>query len=329
MKRFESDPNPPSAPAQIQRLLAAAAIGVAAGFYFWTRVRAGGLGAGGDFEVNWIAARAVGVAANPVTAVSSAGWPWPLYYPMPAHLVSLLFAWLPFPAAESLFVAVGAGLLAFGMTRRAWWGLLIFLSASYFHAFFHAQWSPLLVGAMLTPWLGGLLAAKPSVGLAYFFSRPSWKAVAGGLLLILISFLVEPGWIGQWRNAIAGASHISPPVMRPGGFVLLAALPFWRRADARLLIGLALVPHVTMLYETVPLFTIPRSFRQMAVLVILSAVAAVTLLFVAPLGPPDIQRYAEMWPVLLVTLYVPALVMVLWNARRDRRMAPFEHGVEP
>jgi hypothetical protein len=123
---------------------------------------------------------------------------------------------------------------------------------------------------------------------------------------------------------VAGATHIIPPVIRPGGFILLAALPFWRRADARLLIGLALVPHVTMLYETVPLFAIPRTFRQMAILVILSGVAAVLLLYVAPLGPPDIQRLAEMWPVLLLTIYLPALAMVLWNARQTQTASTHE-----
>jgi hypothetical protein len=281
----------------------------------------------GDFTQNWVAARAVLVRDNPVEAVARFGWPWPLYYPMPAHLISLSISWLPFPVAESVFVGAGTGLLAFGMTARAWWGLLVFMSASYFHAYFHAQWSPLLVGAMLTPWLGGLVVAKPSVGLAYFLSHPTWKAAAGGAFLVALSFIIAPGWVQQWRSAIAVAPHILPPIIRPGGFLLLAALPFWRRSDARLLIGLALVPHVTMLYETVALFTIPRSFRQMAILVILSSFAAILILYVAPLGPPDTERYAEMWPVLLITLYLPALTMMFWNARHIHSAIP--HGLEP
>jgi hypothetical protein len=302
-------------PALRTRATVATLIGIGACLYFWTGVRHAGLGAGGDFEVNWIAARAVAAHTDPVASVARAGWPWPLYYPMPAHLVSLLFAWLPLPAAEALFVGAGAGLLALGITARAWWGLLVFLSMSYAHAYYHAQWSPLLVGAMLLPGASWLLVAKPTIGLAYFLSRPNWIAVAGGAALITISFAVAPDWIGQWREAVAGAHHIVPPILRPGGFVLLLALPFWRRSDARLLVGLALVPHVTMLYETVPLFAIPRSFRQMAVLVVLSVVGALVLRRVAPLGPPDIVRYANMWPVLLATLYGPALVMMLWNAR--------------
>jgi hypothetical protein len=290
---------------------------MASGVYYWWGVLHAAPHLGGDFELNWIAARAVMAGHNPVEAAAAAGWPWPLYYPLPAQLVSIPFAWLPFVPAECLFVGTSAGILAFAITGRAWWGLLIFLTPSFLHAYYHAQWSPLLTGAMMLPILGGLLAAKPSTGLAYFFSRPSWKGAAGVAALVILSFIVRASWLGEWRGAIAGADAIVAPITRPGGFLLLMALPFWRRAEARLLIGLALVPHRTLLYETLPLFTIPRTFRQMAVLVICAALAAVSLLLSPDSGPRETAQLADSWPVLLVCLYLPALFMMLWTARVD------------
>jgi hypothetical protein len=236
------------------------------------------------------------------------------------------FALLPFAAAECLFVGVSAGLLTFAMTARAWWGLLIFLTPSFLHAFLHAQWSPLLTAAMLMPAIGGLLVCKPSTGLAYFFSRPTVKGAAGAALLVGLSFLFRPTWVGDWLGTLSGAEAIRAPISRPGGFLLLMALPFWRRADARLLIGLALVPHRTMFYETLPLFTIPRTFRQMAILVILCAIAAAWLLALPDFAPGEAGHMKGAWPALLSCLYLPSLVTTLWNARAasQRSGAPAE-----
>lgn len=305
-------------PGMRNRLLVATVVAALAGTYYWWGVLHAAPRAGGDFEVNWIAARAVMHGRDPMAAVAQSGWKWPLYYPMPAQLVAMAFAWMSFVPAECLFVATGAGVLAFGMTREAWWGLLVFLTPSYLHAYYHAQWSPLLTGAMLIPLLGGLLAAKPSIGLACFGSRPSWPAALGAAVLIAASFIVAPHWLADWRGAVHDAPHIISPVLRPGGFLLLAALPFVRRADARLLVGLALVPHIMMFYETVPLFTIPRSFRQMAILVILSSVAAGVMLALPDFPPGYIAFQQGAWSVLLTLLYLPALTMVLFNNRFAR-----------
>jgi hypothetical protein len=309
-------------PSLAGRAAVSIAIALATGVYYWWGVLRFAPPLAGDFAQNWMAARSVLAGHNPVIDVARSGWGWPLYYPMPAHLVSMAFAWLPFIKAECLFVGAGAGLLAFGMSRHAWWGLLIFLTPSFLHAYFYAQWSPLLTGAMLIPVLGGLLTATPSTGLAYFFSRPSWKGALGAAIVVGACFAIRPGWVGEWAGAIAGANAIIPPVMRPGGFLLLLALPFWRRSDARLLLGLALVPHRTLFYETVPLFTIPRTFRQMATLVILAAATALALYLGPDFGPSEIDQLAGQWPALLAGLYLPALAVALWNARAVQRATP-------
>jgi hypothetical protein len=287
--------------------------------YYWWGVLRFAPRFGGDFAMNWIGARAIIAGQDPITVVAQAGWQWPLYYPLPAQVVSMAFAWMPFTMAECVYVGTGAAILSFAMTRHAWWGLLIFLTPSFLHAYFNAQWSPLLTGAMMLPALGGLLVAKPSTGLAYFFSRPSWKGAIGIAILVGVSFILRPGWVSEWQRAISGAHAIIAPIMRPGGFLLLLALPFWRRADARLIIGLALVPHRTLFYETLPLFTIPKTFRQMATLVILAAAAALALFLGPDFGPNEIAQLDGQWPALLGGLYLPALAMMLWNARSAQR----------
>ena len=71
---------------------------------------------------------------------------------------------------------------------------------------------------------------------------------------------------------------------------MLLAILRWRRPEARLLIALACVPQSMLLYETVPLFLVPRTFRESALLVALSYVA---LRAVAYGGPyPDVAHYA-------------------------------------
>jgi hypothetical protein len=98
--------------------------------------------------------------------------------------------------------------------------------------------------------------------------------------------------------------------MLPGGPLALLALLRWRRTEARLLVALACVPQSLMLYDTVPLFLVPRTFRESALLVALSYIA---LGAVTRGGPyPDIAHYAlASGRVTTVLLYLPCVAMVL------------------
>ncbi len=304
----------------VRRLLCAAIVAVAASWY--TLHTSGGIVGEprGDFATHWMAARAVLHGVSPYDVVAASGWAWPYLYPGTTPVIVSALAWLPLGAAQSVFVGLSVGILAFAVTGRYWWGLLILLTPSFFHGFYHAQWTPLLVGLMLLPVAGGLLVVKPTTGLAYFIARPSVAGAAVGATLVLFSLLVWPSWPHEWRLAISGASHIMPPLARPGGFLLLLALPWWRRSDARLIAGLACVPHLTMLYETLPLFTVARSFRQMATLVVLAALGSWLILRNVPIGMPDLLRNARQWPYLLAFFYLPSLTLVILN--NLRRPAP-------
>ena len=107
-----------------------------------------------------------------------------------------------------------------------------------------------------------------------------------------------------------GSPVHAPPLLRPGGFLLLAALLRWRRPEARLLAALCCLPHVTTLYETVPLFLVTSNRHQAYLLLVLSYVAAVVQAWLVPTGSL-LEQVVGRWPVLLLLLYLPALVMVM------------------
>jgi hypothetical protein len=104
-----------------------------------------------------------------------------------------------------------------------------------------------------------------------------------------------------------------PVVARPGGFLLLLALSRWRRPEARLLAAMACVPQTLGLYETLPLFLIPRTRWQGYALAGLSYVAAFAQVAAVPRlsGMSLDAMFAARWPFIFVCLYCPALVMVL------------------
>ena len=187
------------------------------------------------------------------------------------------------------------------------------------------QWSPLLIaGAVLTP-LSWLLAAKPSIGAALFTAFPSRRAVIGGVALLAISLAVSPAWPIRWADSVRVLVHASP-IRSPGGFILLLALIRWRQPEARLLAALACVPQIIGLYDTLPLFLIPRTRWQGYALAGLSYVAAFGQVAVVPRTPgmPLEAMLAARWPFIFLCLYLPALVMVLLprfaEARVDQGM---------
>ena len=100
------------------------------------------------------------------------------------------------------------------------------------------------------------------------------------------------------------------PLITPLGPLLLLALLRWRRPEARLLVALACVPQTLILYMTVPLFLIPGTLGESALLAALSWVAQATT-FTMPHQPPHPSFYTDSAWVIVMFLYVPCLIMVL------------------
>jgi hypothetical protein len=273
-----------------------------------------------DFAQLWYAARVLIGGGDPYAAIGPGqafDWPWPLYYPIPAAILAIPFTPLPQAAAMGAFSLVGAGAMAWALTRQDFTPLVVFLSACTWDAILAAQWSPLFLAASLIAPLSIVLVAKPTVGAALFVSRPNRWAVGGGIALVALSFLLQPHWVEAWLQSLSGVKEASgakfpsiAAVTLPGGPIALAAALRWRRPEGRLLAALACVPQTMGPYAGVLLFLVPRGWRQSVLLVALSNVA-VWWMYRAPAQPSLAARMHLFGTSMVVCMYVPATVMVL------------------
>jgi len=295
------------------RIALALSAGLASALYVaWVQWRVPGPGR--DFDPIWVAARAILAHEDPYRAVAEWGWRFPLYHPLPAMLVAAPFAILPLMAARVAFAGVSGSLLGFAACGSAWWPLLFLVSAPYRHAMMELQWSPVLTAVTLLPALAGLLAVKPSIGLALFLSRPSVSAVVGGSALVLLSLAIWPSWPVAWWHEARKLTHLAP-VVRPGGALLFLGLLRWKRPEGRLLAALALIPHRPVGYDMLPILVlVPNRVIEMLVLMLGSEIA---FRFASGLpGTMQIDAYdAASWPAYFAFVYIPALIIVLLRPR--------------
>ena len=246
-----------------------------------------------------------------------------LYYPFPALLLFLPLAWLPPVHAEAVFVGLGMAALAY-----AGWGrplLAACISSSALASVMMGQWSPLMTASAVVPALGFVWACKPSVGAVLAAGYVNRTALVGSVLFTVVSTAIWPGWIVSWLPGLHGSVHV-PPLLRPGGIILLLSLLRWRRPEARMLAALACVPQTGMLYDTLPLFLIPRSRWQAYALVACTHLAAVVIYLRSDVQRPLVEEVAVDWPVLLALCYLPTLIMLL---RPDRAEARADARLEP
>jgi len=267
-----------------------------------------------DFDQLWVAARTWRAGQDPYAAVA-AQFPYPLFYPFTAVVFVLPFSLMPLAVARSLFVGLGAGLLAYAVSGRAWWMLWLFLGNNVRNALLTAQWSTWLTAAALLPWLGFVLAAKPSLGLAIFGSRPSRLGTGLAAALMVLSLVLWFGWPFPWWTVIhTSAESYRAPITRPFGWILLLALLRWRQPGGRLLAFIACVPQTSALYETVELYLVCRTRAEVATLALLSY--AVQLLEPELGNLPLADRITQQWPWLFGLMYIPALIIVLGPLRQ-------------
>lgn len=281
-----------------------------------------------DFWQPWFGATAALAGLDPYQLVGP-GREYPhefrFLYPLTASVAVLPFSFLPFQFAIALFTGGSAALLAFALTRDGhYYPLMTFLSVPFVSAAWAGQWSILLSAAFLLPWLAWGWVCKPTIGLAMLAARCRRQdlhiAAIGALILVSVGTLLVPKWPGEWvENIWANTGHMTAPVMRPLGFVALAALLRWRRPEARLVALLSLVPQTPLWYEAVPLFLVPRSFREFLVLLLSTSLP---MFYEVMFGGGD-GSY-DVWPLgaqLALFGHLPAVVMVLARPNRDERAA--------
>lgn len=242
--------------------------------------------------------------------------------------------------AGALFVGVASALLAAGLlfSSRAspwYWGL--FFSPAYWVALGVGQWSPLLVaGHFLVPLLFiGL--AKPTIALPLLVhtleTRPCTRRQLVWLLglsaaLLVVSFALLPSWPAQWVEAVRAQTekpYFSPFLSRPGFVLLPFALWQLRQRGGKLLCGMGLVPQHSFFYDSLPLLLLPRSTKQMVALLACQWLGYGGAFWLVDGGGflprPNLPPQFGTDAIFMVSLwfYAPAVALLWWQARQDRR----------
>jgi hypothetical protein len=284
-----------------------------------------------DFDLLYYAGTQLLQGQNPYLVATN--W-YPLFYPMPAVLLSVPFTALPIGLARPVFDILAGLLFAFALVRaRGPYALLALLSGTYLYAMRNGQTTPLMVAAGLLPACGFLLAVKPNTGLGLWLSRPHRTAVIGVIAFLAVSLVVLPSWPRDWWAALQqNNAHLVPPIMRPFGWLLLLAGTSWRTPEGRLLLAVALIPQSTLPHELVPLAIIPANVLEMSIYVAGSWVALVVTAMEQEQAPSIAALASTIWPTLLVTVYLPMLWLVLrrqhssWLESRKKAVMTREPG---
>lgn len=305
-------------PSRRVRLVAAVILGLIVAGYVVARAHAYPAW-GADIVQSRAGAMVLRLGGNPYTAIGPNGtfmdWPWPLFYPLPALILTLPFTVVSVVVFRPLFLGLSSAWLAFVVSRRDIYRLAVLASAAFLGSIASGAWEPLLVAAALTPGACFTYLAKPNVGLALASGltrrRATYAGVGFAVLLIAVSLVIRPGWIPEWREAVRAGTHLAGPITRPGGFIVLAALAKWRRADARLLVLMASVPQSMILQAALPLFLITRSRTETILLAMLSFIPYAVQLHYASLNTPFPELTAHTGTAMIPCLYLPCLIMVL------------------
>jgi hypothetical protein len=308
-------------PARERRVVVAVAITVLLGAFLWAGIqpRAPRM----DFDYLWLGGAAAAHRQDPYEAVQRAIETGqvrrPLFYPGPAALWLAPFGLLPMRIAFPLWAALGVGLLAYGVTREAWWRLGMLASAPLWITLAYGQTSAWTTAAAVLPWLGFVYVAKPSIGIPLWLAWPTRRAALIALAFLALSLIWASGWPQVWWGVVHDAPQYLAPIRRPFGWILLLAWLGWRSPGGRLLGTLALIPHTTSLYEMLPLLLLARTWRELAWLVGLGWIAYYGIYTYTPRDPGDVPHtLLVQWPYILSLCYLPALGLVLWRLRPSR-----------
>lgn len=272
-----------------------------------------------DFELWYNAARFLVQRQNPYTAIGPGrefNWGYGFYYPLPAAVSVMPLLLLPARSAMLVFVGVGVALyvMALQSARGTRWRYVALVSRPFQATVLVAHYSFLLAAMYVFRPLAVLAVAKPNMAAAIAFGRADRKwvqwALAGSMVLLSLAFALQPSWPKDWLDSVRTDPFHSAPIARPLGFILAFALIKWRRAEARLLLGLALVPGTIGMYDALLLFFVPRRASEYIALTVLSYFAAL-LVFNDPAIHTLDTFITASGDAIVHWLFVPCLLMVL------------------
>lgn len=301
-------------PIMLSRVLVAIAIaagGMALAFYgFKTELHS-------DFGASWFGARAMLEHRDPYLLIGRGKEfdHWPLLYPAPALVFAIPFAALTERAATVLFVGVSTFLLAFGVTRRSWHLLPLFITEPYTSSARLGQWSILFAAGLFFSSLTLISICKPQAALPVLVALRKKKslvaAMAGGAVLMVVSLVLLPHWPVSFYENVRAAPGMEPPIVRLGGFMVLLALMRWRRPETWLLIATACMPQAWGWYGTLALFTVPRSFAESVALAGAVAIGGWVGVLTMPAAMSLDSFFAWSGALIVFSVYLPVTALIL------------------
>jgi hypothetical protein len=271
-----------------------------------------------DFGMAWYGASALAHGHDPYSLIGPGrafDYEWPLIYPATALVAVMPLMTLSEHVAATIFVAVSSFLLAFGVTRNGWHLLPLFATEAYANSARLGQWSILLTSFLFFPWVGFVLSAKPQTAIPLLLAAQSRKALVfaliGAVILTGISLALFPRWPLAWIEGVRNARFMDPPITRFGGFLVLLALVRWRRPEAWLIVALACMPQAWGWYNTLPLFTIPATWRESVAMAVVATAGA----WIAGAPIHQVASLAELYDwigtLIVFSVYLPATILVL------------------
>ncbi len=287
------------------RIAVSAAIGLASGVFCWFLMKHFHQDAA-DFRWALHLAQRLLARQNPYDT--------PLeQYPLTAALFALPLVRLQPEIAAGLFYGISSALLAFGLTRHSYRGLMIFLAYPYWAGLLTVQWSPLIAASAFFPSLLPATLTKPQIGLPVFFTRASRRGIVACFIVGALSLAVMPRWPLLWIAQMGHYEHFVPLLVLPGPLLLLALLRY-RDRDAILLFLAACMPQ-RWFFDSFILWLIPKSRREILATVFLSWGAGIWRWFHVPHTFNEVGRWA------VIFLYLPMLAVVLSRRYRNRSLA--------
>jgi len=282
------------------RIAVSAAIGLASGVFCWFLMKHFHQDAA-DFRWALRLAHRLLARQNPYDT--------PLeQYPLTAALFALPFVRLRPEIAAGAFYGLSSALLAFGLTRHSYRGLMIFLAYPYWAGLLTVQWSPLIAASAFFPFLLPVTMAKPQIGLPIFLTRASRRGFVSCCIVAALSLAVLPRWPLLWIAQMKNYEHFVPLLVLPGPLLLLALFRY-RDRDAILLLLAACMPQ-RWFFDSFILWLIPKSRREILATVFFSWGAGVWRWYYLPHSFTDVGRWA------IIFLYLPMLLVVLFRPYR-------------
>jgi hypothetical protein len=279
------------------RIAISAAIGLASGVFCWFLMKHFHQDAA-DFRWGLHLAQRLLARQNPYdTALEQ--------YPLTAGIFALPFVRLQPEIAAGAFYGISSALLAFGLTRHSYRGLLIFLAYPYWAGLLTVQWSTIITASAFFPWLLPVTMAKPQIGLPVFLTHASRRGVVACLMVGALSLVLMPRWPMLWIAQMKNYEHFIPLLVFPGPLLLLALFRY-RNRDAILLFLAACMPQ-RWFFDSFILWLIPKSRREILWTVFFSWGAGVWRWYHVPQSFNEVGRWA------VIFLYLPMLAIVLWR----------------